>query len=320
MKAQFSVLEPASTCAHRGCRCGSACEVRSRAGAEGTSARAGQPDRAAIWPLVHDGATSSGRATPDLAGAERIVPRHDDLSGVRSHSGEQKRPLAGGLSTRAGTGGWHSTQFQAPSGGGTVPAPASTGLGAGSVSATVSGLNFTATGTFSPCTDCSDGLEVIQVAWATGGTKVGTAETVFPPLAATYYTFVDGGSRSPGGAVYSGNHPYYIGRPGLPRSYGYIGGQGSAGSVSGCIARPSDTPTAVTAYKEAYFETVFVCLNYNGSGKDKLMNSVQWGFENLGAKQKANPRTNATGPLVQPAASSDFEATLKADYPSYSHS
>ena len=132
-------------------------------------------------------------------------------------------------------------------------------------------------------------------------------------------TSVDGGRLSPGGATYSGNHPYYIGRSDLPASYGYNPAMGSAGSVSGCTVAPSDVPGAVRLHREAYFETVLVCLNHLGSGKDKLMDSIKWGFSDFGATHRAGPTNPATSAQISSAPSADFENTLKNDYPAYSH-
>lgn len=204
---------------------------------------------------------------------------------------------------------------QAPS-----AAPTASGLGAGAVSANLSGLTFSASGDFSPCPDCLDGLEAIQVFWGTrrnDGVQVGQFQTVFPPLAATYDSFVDGGRNSPGGATYSGENPYYIGRPDLPGSYGYNPSMGSAGSVSGCVASPFDAPGAAALHQEAYFETAFVCLNFRGSGQDEITKSVQWGFDQLGTVPKAHPRTTDPGPIVRGSPSAEFGNTLRADYPAY---
>jgi hypothetical protein len=215
--------------------------------------------------------------------------------------------------------------YQAPGDAGTpappAPAPAAAGLGTGAISGGVKGLTMNVTGKFTPCTDCKDGLEVIQVFWGTrrtDGVKVGKTTTTFPPLAADYDTFVDGGKNSPGGAVYTGDHPYYIGRPDLPKSYGYVGGQGSAGSVSGCSANPTDAPGAAALHQEAYFETVFACLNFQGGGKDKLIDSFQWGFTGLGKTFKPSPYSSATDIVKNSTPTAKFLATLKADYSGYS--
>jgi len=202
-----------------------------------------------------------------------------------------------------------------------APAPAATGLGAGAISGGVKVLTMDVTGKYTPCTDCADGLEAIQVFWGTrrtDGVKVGKTTTAFPPLAADYDTFVDGGKNSPGGAVYTGDHPYYIGRPDLPKSYGYVGGQGSAGRVAGCTANPTDTPAAATLHQEAYFETAFVCLNYQGAGKDKIMDSFQWGFVDRGKTFKPSPYLTATDIVKHSTPTDKFLETLKSDYSGYS--
>jgi hypothetical protein len=165
-----------------------------------------------------------------------------------------------------------------------------------------------------------DGFEAIQVFWGTqrtDGVQVGQFQRAFPPLAATYDSFVDGGRDSPGGATYSGEHPYYIGRPDLPASYGYNSSMGSAGSASGCVVSPSDAPAAAALHQEAYFETAFVCLNFRGSGEDEITKSVQWGFDQLGTVPKAHPRTTDPGPIVRGSPSAEFGDTLRADYPAY---
>lgn len=241
---------------------------------------------------------------------------------TRSPFGYRYDPAPGAADFRreSGLGAYSKDAGAGDAGAGDAGAPS--GLGSATPSVSWSGLNFSATGTFTPCTDCRDGLEAIQVFWGTrrtDGVQVGTFQRSFPPLTAVYDSFVDGGLNSPGGATYSGNHPYYIGRPDLPASYGYNSAQGSAGSVSGCTAAPSDAPGAAALHQEAYFETVFVCLNYAGTGKDKLMNAVKWGFNNLGAQHKASPYSSSTSALVSSSPSSEFEATLQADYPAYSH-
>src|SRR5207302_6010596 len=156
-----------------------------------------------------------------------------------------------------------------------------------------------------------EGVQVFGGTRRTDGVQVGTFTTVFPPLAAVYDSFVDGGRNSPGGAVYSGDHPYYIGRPDLPARYGYVGGQGSAGTVAGCVANPVDVPAAATLHDQAFFETAIVCLNYKGSGSDKLLESFKWGFVDRGATYKPNPRTGQTSGLDKYSApTSEFKETL----------
>jgi hypothetical protein len=163
----------------------------------------------------------------------------------------------------------------------------------------------------------------MQVFWGTrrtDGVQVGTHQTTFPPSATTYDSFVDGGANSPGGAVYTGNHPYYIGRADLPASYGYQSSQNSAGSVSGCTVNPVDTPGAATLHQDAYFETAFVCLNHQSTGKDKLLESFSWGFTGLGTTFQATPTLAAGGSYVtHNSPTAKFEDTLSADYPGYSH-
>lgn len=205
----------------------------------------------------------------------------------------------------------------------TSPAPTGSGLSSGSISGSVSGLTMNATATYSNCSDCSDGLEAIQVFWGTrrtDGVQVGTHQTTLPSSAHTFDSFVDGGRNSPGGAVYSGDHPYYVGRADLPASYGYNPAQGSAGSYSGCVLNISDTPGAATLHDEAYFETAIVCLNYQGRGTDKMLESFKWGFINLGTTNKPSPSSpNSSNLETHASASAKHEETLSADYPGYSH-
>jgi Domain of unknown function (DUF4157) len=327
------MAESASPVVQQACLCESKRQTDARDGVESVLQRRPNGFTPAVAPpIVHDIPTSSGRPLADPVRCDMEPQLQPDLSRIRIDTGERSAQSARAVSAGASTVGqqiaFGAGQYQsAPPvvGGAGPPAPAvpsATGLGTGSVSASVSGITFTATGTFSPCSACNDGLEVIQVFWGTqrtDGVQVGTYQTVFPPLAATFDSFVDGGRHSPGGAVYSGNHPYYIGRPDLPKSYGYNPGMGGAGSVSGCTARPADTPGAVALHKEAYFETAFVCLDHGGSGKDTVMNAIQWGFTDFGTVKKAHPRTFASGPTNNSSPSSEFEKTLKADYPSYSH-
>ncbi|MEY8760247.1 eCIS core domain-containing protein [Chryseobacterium tongliaoense] len=191
----------------------------------------------------------------------------------------------------------------------------------GNITGGVTGLRMNVTSTYSSCGACRDGLEAIQVFWGTrrtDGVQVGTHQTVFPPLAATYDSFVDGGINSPGGATYSGNHPYYIGLPALPSSYGYNPSMGSAGSASGCTVNPEDAPSAARLHDEAYFETAFVCLNYLGTNHDKLLESFKWGFANRGTTFKSSPTNAAGGGIVTASSpSTEFLNTLAADYPGY---
>jgi hypothetical protein len=171
---------------------------------------------------------------------------------------------------------------------------------------------------FTSCSDCNDGLEAVQVAWATGGpTTVGVQKYVFPPLAATYDTFVDGGWKSPGGLTYGGgDHPYYIGRPGLPASYRYSG-RGPFGSVSGCTANPQDMPTAALSWDQVFFETAIVCLKHRG-GDDRLLNSFSWGFVNFGTVFQPDPYSAGRTTMRQHSTpTSWFLDVLRGDYPSY---
>jgi hypothetical protein len=200
-------------------------------------------------------------------------------------------------------------------------APAAATRPSGSISGGVSGITMNVTGDYTPCAACGDGLEAIQVFWGTrrtDGVQVGVHQTVFPPLAATFDSFVDGGLNSPGGATYSGNHPYYIGRPSLPASYGYNTAMGSAGSVTGCVDNPQDVPGAARLHDQAYFETAFVCLNFNGSGSDKLLDSFQWGFTGRGTTFKPSPYSSQTAIVNLSAPSAKFQETLRADYSGYS--
>jgi hypothetical protein len=187
------------------------------------------------------------------------------------------------------------------------------------VSGGVTGITMDVNVSFSTCSDCNDGFEAIQVAWATGGpSKVGKQTDMFPPFAAVYDTFVDGGKDSPGGLTYTGNHPYYIGRSDLPASYGWSG-RGPFGSVRGCMANPQDMPTAALAWEQVFFETAIVCLKYKG-GSDKLLNSFSWGFVKKGTVFQADiwsggkpaALNNHSTPTVH------FLSVLKGDYPSYS--
>jgi hypothetical protein len=201
-----------------------------------------------------------------------------------------------------------------------APPPRSAGLGSATPTVTLSGLDFSATATYSPCSDCTDGLEAIQVAWARDGVRsLGANKAVFPPLAAPYDTFVDGGRYSPAGALYKGDHPYYIGRDDLPASYGYTASMFGGGTVSGCMANATDMPTAANLWSEIFFETVFVCLNYQGGGKDKLLDSVKWGFTDFGKGYSAEPRLPNVDVIVSSEPSTEFKNTLSADYPSYSY-
>ena len=195
------------------------------------------------------------------------------------------------------------------------------GLSAPAISGGISGLTMNVSVSYSDCSGCKDGLEAVQVFWGTrrtDGVQVGTHQTTFSSKT-TYDSFVDGGQNSPGGAVYSGNHPYYIGRPDLPKSYGYVGGQGSAGSVSGCTVNPSDTPGAVRLHDEAYFETCIACLNHQGNGKDVLVDAFKWGWTGKGTTFKPSPTSSGSSMEKSDRPSAKFEETLKADYPGYTH-
>jgi hypothetical protein len=205
-----------------------------------------------------------------------------------------------------------------PDAGTPPPPPPPAPLSSPTITGGVAGLDMDVKVTFSSCADCNDGLEAIQVAWATGGpSTVGKQKYVFPPVAATYDTFVDGGKNSPGGATYTGDHPYYIGRPSLPASYGYVAGQGSAGSVTGCTANPTDKPTAALSWEETFFETAIVCLKHQG-GSDKILNSFSWGFVKKGTVFQPDPWSSGkTTPVQHSTPTVMFTNVLKGDYPSY---
>ncbi len=184
----------------------------------------------------------------------------------------------------------------------------------------VSGLTMSVTSKTPGCA-CADGLEAIQVFWGTPRTDgVVVGKKSVTRHGKTWHTFVDGGLNSPGGAVYNG-FPFYMGRSDLPATYGYNAAQGSAGSTSGCDITVTDTPGAVRIHDEAYFETAIMCLGA-GSGLDTVLDVFKWGFTAKGTKYKTSPGTGgkASGLETYSATSADFEATLKSDYPSYSHS
>jgi hypothetical protein len=201
-----------------------------------------------------------------------------------------------------------------------TPAPA--GLSSPTVTGSVKDIVMDVSVSFTTCSDCNDGLEAIQVAWATGppakAPKVGKQTMMFPPFAAVFETFVDGGKDSPGGLTYTGDHPYYIGRKDLPASYGWSK-RGPFGSVSGCTANPQDMPTAALAYDQVFFETAIVCLKHKG-GSDKLLNSFSWGFVKKGKVLQADIWSGGqTAPINQHSTPTvHFLSVLKGDYPNYS--
>jgi hypothetical protein len=261
-------------------------------------------------------------AAPVALAPSRVAPSTGRCrcGGTPGPTGECAQCRAARLGS-AGSGSAVQQRYQ----GGTPPAaPAQAAapvspLSTPTITGGVTGNTHDVRVTFSSCGDCHDGLEAIQVAWATGGpATVGKQQTRFPPFAAVYDTFVDGGKVSPGGLTYTGNHPYYIGRASLPAAYGYSG-RGPFGSANGCTCNPQDQPTAIYSWDQVFFETAVICLKHLG-GSDKLLNSWSWGFVNKGATQQPDVYSGGkTGLVHRSTPTAAFLSTLAGDYPGYSY-
>jgi len=159
----------------------------------------------------------------------------------------------------------------------------------------------------------SDGLQTIQV--ATGSAGLGVQQMTLNGKVGS--AFVDGGVNSPsaldqpGGAV--PGKPYYNSSSELADptvANATWRGNNSIGSITAL-----DIPTVAVQAPSVNFETYFVLTNYAGSGQDKVVGSISWGYTSDG-KGNAVP---VGAPKV--VATDHFSNTalqiISHDYPNY---
>lgn len=162
----------------------------------------------------------------------------------------------------------------------------------------------------------ADGLQIIQVVNATsvpGGTLPdGQSVQQLRVGGVTRTAFVDGGINSPAGESVSGQ-PYYNTSANL-KDVNYANATWDQSTSSGAITA-FDVPTASELFSEISFETYFVLTNFNGSGMDKIVGAIIWGYHK-----------DASGNLVptgntQVTTTNEFSPTAKEiinnDYPNY---
>jgi hypothetical protein len=177
----------------------------------------------------------------------------------------------------------------------------------------VKGHVFDVTCTIEKC-EC-DGLQAIQVFYGTrrkDGLKVGSKQITKDGT--TYDCFVDGGKESPyvklaGNPAAHPTKPYYLTPDELKKW------------VDDCKSiRCYDQPAAVVAHEEAYFETAIICINYQKSGKDKVIKVFRWGWRNFGKDFKSRPGPDAKDTMEESdTVSQEFKDIVKGDYPDYAY-
>ena len=164
------------------------------------------------------------------------------------------------------------------------------------------------------CEEC-DGLQVIQVVWATphNGSYDGLAKIMFGGL--LFGAFVDGGVNSPQ-AARAGGKPTH---PAAPYYNGPDAMQMDREEFGKCGVRFKDFPLGVINHAYLFLEVAVVCINHKGSGIDKVLKAVKWGFNDKGRHYLTSPGTGARRDGVEEYSdvSADFKHVLSVDYPNY---
>ncbi|MBL7732001.1 MAG: hypothetical protein JNM88_12545, partial [Chitinophagaceae bacterium] len=167
------------------------------------------------------------------------------------------------------------------------------------------------------------GLQVVQIVNGSplpgGKTPDGTPVQQMQIGGQTRSAFVDGGRNSPSGEQVPGK-PYYNSSADLSdKNYANASTESWGGSLP--LTKSSitafDVPTAANLHTELKFETYFVATNYNGTGKDKIVGRIDWGYTKdpaTGALISIGTPTLVSTNQFSPTA----EAIIKNDYPKYS--
>lgn len=154
----------------------------------------------------------------------------------------------------------------------------------------------------------SDGLQAVQI--VIGSPTSGVQQMFLNGKTQT--AFVDGGKNSPAGESVA-SKPYYNTSGDLSDAY-YANATWQNNAGTGAITN-FDVPSAAQSLPQLNFETYFVLTNYAGSGQDKIVARVDWGY----TSDAAGNVTPAGTPKVVPT--NQFSKTaatiIKHDYPGY---
>jgi hypothetical protein len=173
--------------------------------------------------------------------------------------------------------------------------------------------------TFTVSNTPAAGLQAIQTFWGTrrtDGRQVGSM--TWTDSGKTYDAFVDGGKESPyvkwgGNPPAHATEPYYL-------TADEVKNQVTFSADSGTI-KVFDAPGAVAVHDEANFETAIVAVNYNSTGKDKVLKVFDWGWTGKGTTSTVGKGTEIAGKdsgiLVKGTYSPRFSSIVKHDYPRY---
>jgi hypothetical protein len=159
------------------------------------------------------------------------------------------------------------------------------------------------------CEDCS-ALQVIQVTWMTPNEamlpdRIGTLTLgPFPGFEqfGEFHACVDAGRNSPR-VRWAGRPPSHPFRP-----Y-YYSPRSLRAETNGCSIRIFDQPNAVVNSLVAMFEAAVLCVNYEGSGRDRVVRAWTYSYGGHGVVH--------TPPQEQAKVSEIFKEIVAHDYPDY---
>jgi hypothetical protein len=128
----------------------------------------------------------------------------------------------------------------------------------------------------------------------------------------TESALVDGGVNSPAGESVEGK-PYYN-TPGDLRDRLYANATWQSNAATGAITN-FDVPGLAKSIPSLNFETYFVLTNYAGSGQDRVVGRIDWGYTSDG---KGNAQPIGTPHLVlTDSFSHTASIIILHDYPKY---
>jgi len=163
------------------------------------------------------------------------------------------------------------------------------------------------------CVGC-ESIQIIQIVWAPKGKLGLKGKHLVSHNNTRFGTFVDGGINSPhfkdaGEETFPGK-PYYNSADEVTAA---------TEDYNKCTVEFYDFPNAAMNHQEIYFETAIICVNYQNTGKDKVIKVTKWGFTHQGRRFLSSPGSGGRADRreVYDDVSQEFRDTLKHDYPNY---
>jgi len=154
----------------------------------------------------------------------------------------------------------------------------------------------------------ADGFQVVQVFASTGKTSDGSIDGIvcWKEGGVQFGGEVDGGvnslyAKQNGGSPVHPTQPYYL-TPGEISSGVTYNSATNSGSI-----HVYDRPNSHTLRKVVRFETIIVATNYMGSGKDVMLGTFQWSWNN----------GVSSGGLTLTSPEKKAREIIKIDYPAY---